>query len=58
LKHVSAISDSATSAYHHQYEEPEIFLEKTDIEMTAQMTAVGTAGGSVSAGFDIVLVDN
>jgi hypothetical protein len=59
LKHVSALSDNGTSAYQHQYKEPEGPLpEKTDIEMTCEMTASGGTNGNISAGFDIVLVDN
>jgi hypothetical protein len=58
LKHKSAISTTGTSQIQHEYVEPEIFQEKTDIEMTTQITAVGVTGGSVAAGFDIVLIDN
>lgn len=53
LKHVASISASGTSAIQHKYEEPEIFSEKTDIEMKVN-TDTNTA--SISAGFDIVLV--
>ncbi|MCK5640933.1 MAG: hypothetical protein KAJ19_09055, partial [Gammaproteobacteria bacterium] len=58
LKHISAISDSGSSSYQHDYEEPERFTEKTDLEMTCTAQAVGATGVSISAGFDIVLVDN
>lgn len=58
LKHVSAISDSGNSYIQHKYVEPEIFSEKTDIEMRVEMTASGGTAASVSAGFDIVLVEN
>jgi hypothetical protein len=58
LKHSSALSDNGTSAYQHKYEEPEVFAEKTDIEMTCEMLAVGGTGASISGGFDIVLVEN
>lgn len=57
-KHVSSISDSGSSHVQHNYTEPEVFIEKTDIEITVQMTAVGASGAAVSAGFDIVLIDN
>lgn len=57
-KHVSAISDNAISSYQHLYTEPEKFLEKTDIEIRAQSTGLGATGISISAGFDIVLVEN
>ena len=58
VKHVSAISDNGTSAYQHNYNEPEIFTEKTDIEMRTQVTAAGITAASFSAGFDIVIVDD
>jgi len=58
LKHRTALADLGTSHFQHPYIEPEIFLEKTDIEMTVQVLASGVTAASVSAGFDIVLVDN
>ena len=56
LKHSSSIADAAP--YIHSYVEPEAFAEKTDIEMTASITDTGITEAAVSAGFDIVLVDN
>ena len=56
-KHITAIADDGSSYIQHNYAEPEVFVEKTDIEMTAQMTA-NTTGASISGGFDIVLVAN
>jgi hypothetical protein len=58
MKHVSAISDIGTSSYQHFYKEPQIFTEKTDIEFTAQMTVSAGTGANISAGFDLVLIDN
>jgi hypothetical protein len=58
LKHTWAISDNGTSAYQHKFEEPEVFTEKTDIEIRTTATGTGISGASVSAGFDLVLVDN
>jgi len=58
LKHRTAISDNATSYIQHKYEEPEVFAAKTDIEIRASITDSPITGGSVSAGFDIVLVDD
>lgn len=58
LKHISAVSDNGSSHVQHNYIEPEVFAEKTDIEMRMSMTAVGGTAASVSAGFDIVLVNN
>lgn len=57
-KHNSALSDNGTSAYQHKYEEPEIFLEKTDIEMRCSVLSAGATAASVSGGFDLVLVEN
>jgi hypothetical protein len=58
IKHTAALADNGTSAYQHEYKEPETFTEKTDIIITAQMTASGATDASISAGFDVVLVDN
>jgi hypothetical protein len=58
VKHKSAISDSASSYIQHVYVEPEKFVEKTDIELRCQITAAAITGGAVSAGFDIVLIDD
>jgi hypothetical protein len=58
LKHISALAVAGSSAIQHSYNEPEVFAEKTDIIMTAQITAAAITGASVSGGFDIVLVDN
>lgn len=55
LKHISSIDNAGTSYVQHQYVEPEVFAEKTDIQILANCS-VNTTG--VSAGFDIVLVDN
>lgn len=58
IKHKSSLVEGATSYFQHSYVEPEMFNEKTDIEMRADITAVSVTGASVSAGFDIVLIDN
>lgn len=58
LKHTSSLSDVGTSYQQHKYEEPEVFAEKTDIEIRVQATAAGVTAASISAGFDIVLIDN
>jgi len=55
LKHTSNIDVNGTSYIQHRYEEPEVFTEKTDIEIRMN-TDQNEAG--VAAGFDIVLVDN
>lgn len=55
LKHDASISIVGTSYIHHKYEEPEVFAEKTDIEMRVN---TDEADASISGGFDIVLVLN
>jgi len=55
LKHTSNIDVNGTSYLQHKYIEPEVFAEKTDIEMKMD-TDQDIAG--VATGFDIVLVDN
>lgn len=55
VKHVSDINSDGTSYIQHKYEEPEVFLAKTDIELRAS-TSVDANG--VSGGFDIVLIND
>lgn len=58
LKHRASIVDTGTSYIQHKYQEPGVYTEKTDIEMRCAALAVGVVGASLSAGFDIVLVEN
>lgn len=59
VKHVQTIEDGGTSAYQHTYYEPVAYPEKTDIEMTAEaLSSPAATGAAVSAGFDLVLVDD
>lgn len=55
LKHDASIALNGSSYIHHQYVEPEVFTEKTDIEMQCNSDE---DIASISGGFDIVLVDN
>jgi hypothetical protein len=55
LKHVSSLIAVGTSYIQHKYEEPEIFLEKTDIVMHSN---TDEDAATISAGFDIVLVED
>jgi len=55
LKHKANIDVNGTSYIQHEYIEPEVFTEKTDIEMQMD-TDTDQAG--VAGGFDIVLIDN
>ena len=57
LKHRFSIADGAP--YNLQYIDPEGgFPEKSDIVMTAETSEPGITEANVSAGFDIVLIDN
>ena len=58
VKHTSAISDTGTSKDNHPYVEPEIFVAKTDIIMTAEMLLNAATQAEISSGFDMVLVDD
>jgi hypothetical protein len=58
LKHKWAIADNGTSMFQHKFEEPEVFTEGTDIELRVSATAANVTASSISAGFDIVLVDD
>ncbi len=53
LKHDANIVSDGTSYIQHVYVEPEVFPEKTDIEMKVN---TGQDGAGVSGGFDIVIV--
>jgi hypothetical protein len=58
-KHTSAMDALAPIPYQHNYTEPEVFPEKTDIEMrVTSIASPASIENAVSAGFDIVLVDN
>ncbi len=58
LKYKSAIENGGTSYIQHRYQEPEVFTQKTDIAMRVTSTGAGVTGAAISAGFDIVLIDN
>lgn len=58
LKHLSSLIEEGTSHWNHQFQVPQRYPERTDIEMRAQINTAAVTGASVSAGFDIVLLDN
>ena len=58
MKHLTALSDNATSSVNHIYVEPEVFQEKTDIEMRTSALATAITQSKISGGFDLVIVDN
>jgi uncharacterized membrane protein len=55
IKHKASLIGDGTSNIQHKYEEPEVFLEKTDIEIRMNTDTNISSG---SAGFDIVIIDN
>ena len=58
LQNINAISDTSTGIVILDYFIPLKIEEKTDLEVRVEATASGATGCSVSAGFDLVLVDN
>jgi len=58
IKHHGSILDGASNEISHKYIPYPSFTEKTDIESRAQITAVGVTAAGISAGFDLILVDN
>ena len=54
-KHTSNLQAVGTSHWNHIYEIPEKLAAKTDVEMQA---TTDVAASSISAGFDIILVDD
>ena len=57
-KHVSAIADEGSSHLEHHYDAPEVVSAKSDIKITAHALTAGVEAASVSAGFDLLLVDD
>ena len=58
LKHRSALVESGTSHWNHQYVEPEVFAAKTDVEIRVQTTESPITAATIAAGFDLVLVES
>lgn len=55
LKHISSLNSTGTSLDQHQYHEPEKLEAQTDIKI---MVDSNVTGSSISAGFDLVLIDD
>lgn len=55
LKHTQGLDKDATSGFRHAFSPYYKFTEKTDIFLTGQ---AGTSTVSISAGFDLIVVDN
>lgn len=57
-KQKMSISDNGSSYVSFNYPIPQKFIGGTRIKVTARMTSTGATGGSVSAGFSLVLIDD
>jgi hypothetical protein len=57
LKHLRGLDSSGSSEFTHFFKTPLVVTEKTDIYLTAANLS-GTATADVSAGFDLLLVDD
>ena len=51
-------SRSGEGRWQHKYEIPEKFSAETDIEIRVQLDTSPITDAAVSAGFDLILVDN
>lgn len=58
LKHRTSLQDGGSSEWQHSFLTPDKFLAKTDIVIRVKILTAAVTEASVSAGFDIVLVDN
>ncbi len=58
LKHISNVTEDGTSHWNHLYQAPEQIPAQSDIEMRVQINTSTITAASVSAGFDIILVDS
>jgi hypothetical protein len=58
LKHTAAVSDTGTSHWTHEHFVPESFAAGTDIEIQCDVIGTAVTGAAISAGFDLVLVDD
>lgn len=53
-----SLADSGTSFLQFEYAIPQKLEALTDLKVTAKIDATGITGASISAGFNIVLIDN
>ncbi len=58
LKHTAAVFDEGTSSWRHIYSVPVPVEARTDIEMQTNVIGTAVTAASLSAGFDLILVDN
>ena len=58
LKHRDSLQDGGTTNWRHAFQTPEVFAGSTDIVMRITILTAAITAASVSAGFDLILVDN
>jgi hypothetical protein len=58
LDHRTSLQDGGTSQWQHLFEMPEKLEAKTDIAIKATILTGSVTGANISAGFDLILVDD
>jgi hypothetical protein len=58
LKHTGSVIEDGTSHWNYAYQVPEQIAAKTDIEIQCDVLGTAVTAASVSAGFDLILVDD
>jgi len=58
MQNINSISDDGSSNIVINYFVPLAIAEKSDLEVRCEASGVGVTGCSISAGFDLILVDN
>ncbi len=58
VTHLGSVIEDGTSHWNHLFEIPQPLPPKTDIEIRVQITAAAVTEASVSAGFNIILIDD
>ncbi len=58
LEEHHALVEAGTSHFNHHYAVPTRYEAKTDLKMTAQVTAANITDASVGGGFELIIIDN
>jgi len=58
LKHRDSLQDTGTTNWRHSFKVPEVFQAKTDVAMRANLLTANKTEANISAGFDLILIDN
>ena len=58
LKHLSNLVEDGTSHWNNFFQAPEQIPAQADIEMRAQINTAAITDASISAGFDIILIES